>query len=128
MYKEVEGFRPAPASTNKLMCPPHELQVTAADLAVLNASGVPMEQLIVMALFYDFSVCGGAILVDGGQSLTPARLVLEDCEIRNTRAEVAGGAIAQFGTSHIEVGLGSYHHPRHPTHREPSSLESNGIP
>jgi len=25
-----------------------------------------MEQLIKLALFFDFSVCGGAILVDGG--------------------------------------------------------------
>jgi len=46
--------------------PPHDFQVTARDLAVLNASGVSMEQLIKLALFFDFSVCGGAILVDGG--------------------------------------------------------------
>ena len=84
------------------MCLPADVQVTAEHLKVMQTFA-PLEILIAYLLFYDFDVCGGAVLLDGGQSETPAKLFLEDCEIRNTQASHAGGAIAQFGTSHIEL-------------------------
>ena len=63
-----------------------------------------MQTFISMYLFTEmFMITGGAILLDGGQSLTPAKLVLEDCEISDARSSVSGGAIAQLGTSHLEV-------------------------
>ena len=42
-------------------------------------------------------------LIDGGASDTPAKLVVEDCEILNSAATFLGGAIVQLGTSHLEV-------------------------
>ena len=43
-------------------------------------------------------------LVDGGASDTPAKLVVEDCEIRNSTATFIAGSILPLGTSHLEAG------------------------
>jgi len=43
-------------------------------------------------------------LIDGGASDTPAKLVVEDCEIINSAATFIGGSILQLGTSHLEAG------------------------
>ena len=52
----------------------------------------PMEEFVGMYLFTEmFTVTGGSILLDGGQSVTPAKLVIEDCEIRDARSSVSGG-------------------------------------
>ena len=42
------------------------------------------------------------------------RPYIQDCEIRNTQSSTLGGAIAQFGTSRLEVkpGIVRPHHPR----------------
>jgi hypothetical protein len=58
--------------------PPHDVhvQVTAEQLTVLSTYA-PMSVLVALMLFYDFSVCGGSIMLDGGQSDTPAKLVVE---------------------------------------------------
>jgi len=95
---------------NKAVTTPRDVhvQVTAEHLQVLPTFA-PMETLIAMLLFYDFDVCGGAILLDGGQSDTPAKLVVEDCEFRDTQSSYSGGAIFQVGTTHLEVTRTLFH-------------------
>jgi hypothetical protein len=82
------------------------VQVTAEHLATLqsyNGTGVPMETLIAYTIVVDLSVCGGAILLDGGHRENLTKLVLEDCEIRNAHASHLGGGIFQVGTTDLEV-------------------------
>jgi len=98
------GFRPCPRGTNELTSyppPTIDVQITAAHLAILLASAVPMELLIAALIVVDMSVCGGSILLDGGQRETYTKLVVEDCEIHNAHASHLGGAIFQVGTTHL---------------------------